>query len=62
MGQIMNLPVIPVVLCVGSGTRLWQLSRDSYPKQFLLLLDEKSLLQQTKQRGGAELLVSIQRC
>lgn len=39
--------IIPVVLCGGSGTRLWPLSRHSYPKQFLSLLSEDtSLLQQ----------------
>ena len=29
--------VVPVILCGGSGTRLWPLSRSSYPKQFLVL-------------------------
>jgi mannose-1-phosphate guanylyltransferase/mannose-6-phosphate isomerase len=42
--------VIPVILCGGSGTRLWPLSRDTYPKQFLRLLDNESLLQQTVRR------------
>ena len=42
--------MIPVVLCGGSGTRLWPLSRESYPKQFLRLLGNESLLQQTMQR------------
>lgn len=46
----MSLPLIPVVLCGGSGTRLWPLSRDTYPKQFLRLLGEETLLQQTMQR------------
>lgn len=46
----MSLPLIPVVLCGGSGTRLWPLSRDTYPKQFLRLLGEQTLLQQTMQR------------
>jgi mannose-1-phosphate guanylyltransferase/mannose-6-phosphate isomerase len=36
----------PVVLAGGSGTRLWPLSRELYPKQFLTLLGERSLLQQ----------------
>lgn len=36
-----------VILCGGSGTRLWPLSRKNYPKQFLNLLGEKSLLQET---------------
>ena len=43
------LKVIPVILCGGKGTRLWPLSRQSYPKQFLALYGERkeSLLQQT---------------
>jgi mannose-1-phosphate guanylyltransferase/mannose-6-phosphate isomerase len=36
-----------VILCGGSGTRLWPLSRKNYPKQFLALTGEKSLLQET---------------
>lgn len=35
----------PVLLCGGSGTRLWPLSRKSYPKQFVKLLGEESLYQ-----------------
>lgn len=47
----MNAPVIrPVLLCGGSGTRLWPLSRAHYPKQFLRLIDEFSLLQNTLRR------------
>jgi mannose-1-phosphate guanylyltransferase/mannose-6-phosphate isomerase len=59
-----NSPLIPVVLCGGSGTRLWPLSRETYPKQFLRLLGTESLLQQTMQRLtrieglGAPILVS----
>ncbi|MDP2811754.1 MAG: mannose-1-phosphate guanylyltransferase/mannose-6-phosphate isomerase [Rhodocyclaceae bacterium] len=41
----MNLT--PVILCGGSGTRLWPLSRTHYPKQFLRLIDDHSLLQNT---------------
>jgi mannose-1-phosphate guanylyltransferase/mannose-6-phosphate isomerase len=37
----------PVLLCGGSGTRLWPLSRQALPKQFLPLISEKSLLQET---------------
>lgn len=37
----------PVILCGGSGTRLWPLSRSSYPKQLLPLINDKTLLQQT---------------
>src|SRR5664279_5414649 len=40
----------PVLLCGGSGTRLWPLSRTHYPKQFLRLADEFSLLQNTLRR------------
>ncbi|KKT88942.1 MAG: mannose-1-phosphate guanylyltransferase / phosphomannose isomerase, mannose-1-phosphate guanylyltransferase, mannose-6-phosphate isomerase [Parcubacteria group bacterium GW2011_GWC1_45_14] len=36
-----------VILCGGSGTRLWPLSRKTYPKQFLKLYSDKSLLQET---------------
>ncbi len=45
-------PLIPVILCGGSGTRLWPLSRASYPKQYWPLADasEATLLQQTQQR------------
>ncbi|RKG31603.1 mannose-1-phosphate guanylyltransferase/mannose-6-phosphate isomerase [Acinetobacter tianfuensis] len=39
--------IVPVILAGGSGTRLWPLSRSSYPKQFLRLLNEHSLLQNT---------------
>ncbi len=44
--------LIPVILCGGSGTRLWPLSRASYPKQYLALNTQtkKSLLQQTQER------------
>ena len=44
--------LIPVILCGGSGTRLWPLSRESYPKQFINLnsISKKSLLQQTLER------------
>ncbi len=42
--------VYPVVLCGGSGTRLWPLSRKSYPKQFVPLIGETSLLQQCAER------------
>ncbi len=42
--------IIPVILCGGSGTRLWPLSRKSFPKQFVSLIDDKSLLQLTLER------------
>ena len=40
----------PVVLSGGSGTRLWPLSREKYPKQLLPLIGEDSLLQATVRR------------
>ena len=40
-----SIKVQPVVLCGGSGTRLWPLSRSGFPKQFLCLTGEKSLFQ-----------------
>ena len=46
----MNTPLVPVILCGGSGTRLWPLSREGFPKQFLRLSGENSMLQQTLQR------------
>lgn len=40
----------PVILCGGSGTRLWPLSRAGFPKQFLCLTGDKSLFQQATNR------------
>lgn len=40
----------PVILCGGSGTRLWPLSRESFPKQFVPLIEGKSLLELTLAR------------
>ena len=42
--------MIPVILSGGSGTRLWPLSRQAYPKQFLALAGEETMLQATWQR------------
>ena len=44
--------VIPIIMCGGSGTRLWPLSRESFPKQFIAIgADQnKSLLQKTQLR------------
>lgn len=47
----MNVPLVhPVILCGGAGTRLWPLSRKSFPKQFAPLLGPLSLFQQSVQR------------
>jgi len=39
--------MIPVILSGGSGTRLWPLSRGAYPKQFLPLVSDKTMVQET---------------
>jgi len=46
-------PIVPVILCGGSGSRLWPLSRAGFPKQFLCLTGQHSLFQQTAQRLAA---------
>lgn len=42
-----NIQITPVILAGGSGTRLWPVSRKSYPKQFSYIIGDKSLLQET---------------
>jgi mannose-1-phosphate guanylyltransferase / mannose-6-phosphate isomerase len=42
--------IIPVILCGGSGTRLWPMSRGALPKQYLKLTSDKTLVQQTALR------------
>ncbi|MEN8134438.1 MAG: mannose-1-phosphate guanylyltransferase/mannose-6-phosphate isomerase [Thermodesulfobacteriota bacterium] len=44
--------MIPVIMAGGSGTRLWPLSRELYPKQFLALTSEQTMLQATVARFG----------
>ena len=46
----MKTPIVPVILCGGSGTRLWPLSRAGFPKQFLVLSGTTSLFQQAVER------------
>lgn len=49
--------IVPVILCGGSGTRLWPLSRQQHPKQFLPLVNEQTLLQNTiKRLDGLEFI------
>ena len=59
MTNILN--ITPVVLCGGSGTRLWPLSRTGFPKQFLVLSGTTSLFQQATDRlsqlGAADIAV-----
>ena len=44
--------MINIILCGGSGTRLWPLSRTMLPKQFVRLFDGKSLFQDTVLRNA----------
>lgn len=44
------MKIVPVILCGGSGTRLWPLSRSGFPKQFLVLSGNRSLFQETVDR------------
>lgn len=50
MAQNADERIIPVLLSGGTGSRLWPLSRETYPKQLLALLGERTLLQQTALR------------
>ncbi|MFT4174883.1 MAG: sugar phosphate nucleotidyltransferase, partial [Rhodocyclaceae bacterium] len=44
------MPLQPVILSGGSGTRLWPASREQYPKQLLPLTGARTLLQETALR------------
>jgi mannose-1-phosphate guanylyltransferase / mannose-6-phosphate isomerase len=46
--------IIPVILSGGSGTRLWPVSRESFPKQLWPLISERTLLQETALRARGE--------
>jgi len=46
--------ITPILLCGGSGTRLWPLSRKSYPKQFVPLVGDTTLFQASSQRLSGE--------
>jgi mannose-1-phosphate guanylyltransferase/mannose-6-phosphate isomerase len=50
----MQSPIFPVILCGGSGTRLWPLSRKSFPKQFSRFAGDTSLFQMSVLRARAE--------
>ena len=45
------LMLTPVIMCGGTGARLWPISRKSFPKQFVPLVNNKSLLQATMERA-----------
>ena len=44
------MKITPIILCGGSGTRLWPISRKNHPKQFLNLIGDRSLFQQSVDR------------
>ena len=58
----MEIKMTNIILCGGSGTRLWPISRTLMPKQFVKLFDEKSLFQLTVERNskvcGSQFIVS----
>ena len=41
------MKITPIILCGGSGTRLWPLSRKQHPKQYLPLISDNTMLQET---------------
>ena len=45
-------PIVPVILSGGTGTRLWPLSREGYPKQFWPLAAARTMLQETAARAS----------
>ncbi len=47
MSAMPKMQIIPVILSGGLGTRLWPLSRKQYPKQYLPLVGDKTMLQET---------------
>ena len=51
--------ITPVLLAGGSGTRLWPLSRKSYPKQFSKLIGEKTLFQTSAERLSSSEIISF---
>jgi mannose-1-phosphate guanylyltransferase / mannose-6-phosphate isomerase len=46
--------IVPVILSGGSGTRLWPVSRESFPKQLWPLISDRTLLQETAQRARGD--------
>jgi mannose-1-phosphate guanylyltransferase/mannose-1-phosphate guanylyltransferase/mannose-6-phosphate isomerase len=46
--------IVPVILSGGTGTRLWPLSREGFPKQFWSLVSQRSMIQETAQRALGE--------
>ena len=51
--------ITPILLAGGSGTRLWPLSRKSYPKQFSKIVGDRTLFQQSAERLTSSDLLSL---
>jgi mannose-1-phosphate guanylyltransferase/mannose-6-phosphate isomerase len=49
-GSVMAAQIVPVIMCGGAGTRLWPVSRESMPKQFVSLVGPRSTFQQALAR------------
>lgn len=49
-----RIGIVPVILCGGSGTRLWPISRKSFPKQFWPLTSARTMLQETAARAAGQ--------
>ena len=50
----LSIIIRPVILCGGAGTRLWPVSRQTFPKHLLPVTGDRSLLQQTADRLSGE--------
>ena len=50
-GTPISGPIVPVILSGGSGTRLWPVSRESFPKQFWPLVSARTMIQETAGRA-----------
>lgn len=55
----MAYDIHPVILCGGSGTRLWPLSTDETPKQFLALTSDKSMIEETALRFASTEIATL---
>ena len=56
--QARDAGIVPVILAGGTGTRLWPVSRKSYPKQFWPLISSRTMLQETASRAQGELFAA----
>ena len=56
--RLMSAQIIPAIMCGGAGTRLWPVSRESMPKQFVPLIGERSTFQQVLARISVPSLFS----